>query len=350
MNILFFARRFYPDIGGVEKHVLEISKRLVATGHTVTVVSEATDQVALPKKYLGINIVKIDVGRDEKKKKIVIWQWLWQNRQLLASADIVHCHDVFYWYLPFRFLFPQKPVFTTFHGYESYPIKKSAIVVRKISEKLSWGNICIGDFIPKWYGTTPTFVSYGAVDNFFSERAVASRRGLPSTSSGKNRRESAVFFGRLDEQTGIVTYLKAFEILKKNNLRFKFLVIGDGKYKKQISKKTKVIGFQKNPERYFQEYQFAFVSRYLSILEAFAAKRLVFAVYDNPVKEDYLRMAPFAKWIVTPNNEKQLAEKVLYYLKNPQEEKKMINAAYEWVKEQSWEKFVSVYLALWKRK
>jgi hypothetical protein len=43
---------------------------------------------------------------------------MWNNRDLIKEADIIHCHDVFFWYLPFRFLFPQKKVYIPFHGYE----------------------------------------------------------------------------------------------------------------------------------------------------------------------------------------------------------------------------------------
>ncbi|HEX8932546.1 MAG TPA: glycosyltransferase, partial [Patescibacteria group bacterium] len=58
MKILFLARRFYPDIGGVEKHVLEISKRLAAIGHEVTVVAEgiSTKETALFEKKIGIKV------------------------------------------------------------------------------------------------------------------------------------------------------------------------------------------------------------------------------------------------------------------------------------------------------
>lgn len=41
MKILFFARLFYPHIGGVEKHLFEISTRLTAMGHEVTIVTES---------------------------------------------------------------------------------------------------------------------------------------------------------------------------------------------------------------------------------------------------------------------------------------------------------------------
>ena len=220
MRILFLCRRFYPDIGGVEKHVFEISKRLVEKGHKVTVLAEGIDtpQIKIFKKRTGISVCKIKVGKNEKKKKFIIWKWLFNHKNLITEADIIHCHDVFYWYLPFRFLYPTKRVYTTFHGYESYPIKKKAIVVRKISELLSWGNFCIGDFIKKWYGTKPTVVSYGAVDT-----AKFKSNKLPS-------QNSAVFIGRLDEQTGVLTYAKAFDFLKKKYPKFSLLLVGDGKY------------------------------------------------------------------------------------------------------------------------
>ena len=208
--------------------------------------------------------------------------------------------------------------------------------MRKLSERLSDGNICIGDFIQKWYGTKPTIVSYGAVT-------------IPTTFlDKKSKRESAIFFGRLDEQTGIKEYEKVFHILKKKYPKFEFLVVGDGTYR-IADKQIKTLGFQKNPERYFPQYHFAFVSRYLSILEAFAAKRLVVATYDNPVKEDYLRMAPYAKWIIIEKNPEKLANRVSEILENPKQEQKLINEAYAWVTKQTWEKMVNNYLTLWQK-
>ncbi|MBU3978279.1 glycosyltransferase [Patescibacteria group bacterium] len=182
MIILFLARLFYPHIGGVEKHVLEVSKRLVTKGHKVIVITEEfsnlhhsiidvipakagiqkenirspwiPDQVRND-KINGIEVIRMPVGHEDSFKKFRIWKNLWKIRKVIKDADIIHCHDVFFWYMPFRLLYPRKPVYTTFHGYESYPITKKAIFTRKISEKLSSGNICIGDFIKKWYGTKP---------------------------------------------------------------------------------------------------------------------------------------------------------------------------------------------------
>lgn len=318
---------------------MEISRRLIEKGHEVTIITEQFSKNEKSfERYKHVDIYRIPVGGEGKGKKFRIWQWLWRQRKLLQEADLVHCHDVFFWYLPFRFLYPGKPVYTTFHGYESYPIAEKTKFVRKISEKLSWANICIGDFITKWYGTKPSYVSYGAVTAPSSKNKVL-----------RPKKNSALFFGRLDEQTGIQMYAKAVAHIKKKIPDFNFLIIGEGKYKKSLAKKFTGRGFQRNPEKYFATYHFAFVSGYLSILEAFSAKRLVFAVYDNPLKEDYLRMAPFAKWIVIAGDEKELAGKIMYYLKHPDEEKELINKAAEWAKKQTWEKMIAHYLLLWKK-
>lgn len=366
MKILFFAASYYPHIGGVEKHLYEISKRLINQGHQITIITERESDLegeenffyhsdnksaneAKKSKEIDKSIqidtkkirkplvVYLNFGKKNWFKKFRIWLAIWKQRELIRSSDLVHCHDVFIWYLPFRFLFFRKPVYTTFHGYEEYPLRKKTLLIRKISEILSWGNICIGDFIPKWYRTKPNFVSYGGVDfDRFKNKTVKTKNG-----------RSALFFGRLDEQTGIDTYVEAYKIIKNELPDFELTVIGDGKHRNKIDKEVSVLGFKENIEDYFSSSHFVFVSRYLSILEAFAAKHLVFAVYDNPVKEDYLKMAPWAKYVVIANSGEEIASKIRHYLKHPDEEKEFVNSAYDWVKNQTWDNVVDTYKKLW---
>ena len=344
MNILFFSRLFYPHIGGVEKHVLEISRLLIKKGHKVSIVCESHDSgLALTEKKDDIKIYRISVGQNNWFRKLRIWREIWKLRNLIKTSNIVHCHDVFFWYLPFRFIYLTKNVFTTFHGYENYPLKSKEILMHKIAEILSVGNICIGHFMKKWYKTKPNFVSYGGANIVQSENRPASPRGEKAKSEN-----SAVFIGRLDEQTGILTYVKAVEIIRKKIPSFDFLVIGDGKHKNKIDKKIKILKPQDQATKYFKNYNFAFVSRYLSILEAMAAKRLVFAVYDNPLKEDYLRLAPFSKYITISNSSSELVSKIYSYLHNLNGKEKIIDDAYNWVAKQTWEKVTNDYLKLWK--
>ena len=349
MTIIFFTRRFYPDVGGVEKHVFEISKRLKNKGYKVIIITESKSNsenvhnyqyVSESAKLMGksdqIQVHTLKVTSNMRFKKYQIWLELWKMRNVIKSADIVHCHDVFFWYLPFRILYPRKKVFTTFHGYESYPISKKAILIRKLSAVLSFGNICIGDYIQKWYKTNPTYVSYGAVS-----------RTNHQEESGK---ASALFFGRLDDQTGIMTYLKAYKKIKKIIPSFSLKVVGDGTLKYKLPIGVKHIGFDPEISKYIQKYKIIFVSRYLSILEGLEAKRMVFAVYDNPIKKDYLEMAPFKDFIHISGSSDDLSTKVVQYLSRPNSMSNKITQGYKWAIKQTWENLVDTYLALWNYK
>lgn len=336
MKIVFFSRLFYPHIGGVEKHVYKISKVLISQGHSVSVITEKYEEKLKSKEvYDGITIYRIPV-KEGNNKKFYIWKWLIKHFNLILEADIIHCHDVFFWYLPFRMIFPHKKVFVTFHGYEGYPLKKKDIRMHKISDKLSFGNISIGNFIPKWYGTKADKISYGGVD-------LPKKQLLPKNAA------SAIFIGRLDQQTGIEMYNNAFKLLKKKDPDFSLTVVGDGPFRAKLDKGIQSVGFIANPKDLLQANRFAFVSRYLAILEAMAAKRLVFAVYDDPIKKDYLLLCPFVKFCVITNSAKELAKKVDYYLSHPKEEKKLVNLAYAWAKQQTWEAMCKKYLDLWKK-
>ncbi len=352
MNILFLSRLFYPHIGGVEKHVLQISKILIQKGHKITVITEShAKDLKKKENFGGIRILRISVGENDWFKKFRIWKELFKLKTLIEEADIVHCHDVFFWYFPFVFLHPKKKVYVTFHGYEDYPIPKKAILVRRLSEKLSKGNICIGDFMKKWYGVKPTFVIYGGVNKYqISNTRLAAKRVKYQKEQKLTNPNSAVFVGRLDEQTGIRTYVKAVKLIQKKIPDFKFLVIGDGELRENIKKSVRILGFRKFPSKYFDKYHFAFVSRYLSILEAMASKRLVFAIYDNPLKKDYLKMAPFSKNIVIVESPEELSDEVSHFLNNPEKERVMVDNGFEWVKSQTWGKVTDTYLNLWNKK
>jgi len=355
MKILFLTRRFYPSIGGVEKHVLEVAKCLIKKGHKITVISELSTSeefrspIPPPRRspFGSPSEVSpwltIPVGKSEKLKKFKIWWWFFKNRTLIDQSDIVHAHDVAFWYFPFRFLYPKKRFYITFHGWEGkYPIPIKNKIIRKISEKLAWGNICVGDYIKKYYGTKADFVTYGGVEIKLKIKNEKFKIAIKNS--------KILFIGRLEEDTGLPVYLKAIEQFKSlKDPRPKIVFLGDGKLRKEAEKYGKVLGFVENIRPYILQSRFIFTSGYLAILEAMLNKKLVFAVDDNFLKKDYLEMAPFAKWIIIEKNPKKLQGKIKYYFSHPEEEKKLVNKAYNWVKGQTWEKVTNIYLKLWKQ-
>ena len=342
MKILMFAPLFHPHIGGVDKHIKRISEVLARRGHEVSIITIKHDK-SLP-DFEELN--KMKVYRFPKMRLPKVWLWIYKRRDLIKNANVVHCHDFatfIYWYLPFRFLYPLKPVFVTFHGYEGIiPIPRKILFKRKITELLTKGNICIGDYILKWYGTKASFVSYGGVD-------------MPAPLSNTNP-EGAVFIGRLEKDTGIMMYIDALRILKeKQGINLKLDVCGDGKLREKIQEIIKgnelnveLHGFVENPLDYLDKSKFAFVSGYLAMLEAMINKKLVFAVYENKLKKDYLTLMPNSKnMMVIASSPEELAEKIAYYLNHQKETEEKIKNAYLFSKDQTWEKVTNTYLKLW---
>lgn len=347
MNIIFLTRRFYPQIGGVEAHVLELSKKLVSQGQNVTVIAEypqyisKTDNVERIEQVDGINIIRINAGQDEQFKKFRIWKELWRIRNILQNADIIHAHDVFFWYMPFRIIFPQIRSFVTFHGYETkFPPEKKAIFIRKISEWLSIGNICIGDYIKKWYGANPDFVLYGG---------VAVEEKIMKFAFEIGNRINILLIGRFNADIGIKTYLKSLDTLRKKKVKYDFCAVGEGTLKKQIQKFGKVITPTKDIYKIISNADIVFSSSYLSMLEALSAKKIVISVFENPLKEDYLKNSPFASYIYICKNAIEVSDVVMSIYNDPWKNETMVENGYKWAADQTWGKITDTYLSLWKK-
>ena len=175
-------------------------------------------------------------------------------------------------------------------------------------------------------------------------------------SKRKNSKLKILFLGRLEEETGIMEYLKALIMLKNEVPKFELTVLGDGglsRKAKEFVKKNKINtsfkGFQKNIKKYLAECDFVFTSRYLGILEALSFKKFVFAVYNNEIKKDYLDMAPFAKYISISKNSEKLSDQIEHFLKNAYKSNKMIDRGFDWVRNKTWEKMTSLYIDLWNK-
>lgn len=129
--------------------------------------------------------------------------------------------------------------------------------------------------------------------------------------------KTAIFLGRTTADTGYEEYLKLAE---KHNI------------------KLDVFTDRPNAAELIPNYAYAFVSRYLAILEALAVGVPVFAHYNNQIKYDYLAMAPFAKFITIFTDYNQVELK-----------KKDISEGQKWAKSQTWEKLAGEYEQLWQK-
>ncbi len=332
MKIVFFTRCFHPHLGGVEKHLLNLSRTLVKQ-HDVTVVTEKHSD-DLPENEVidnGIKVLRMSTnGIQGKNKKFVIWRWISRHSDLLNRADILHAHDVYYWIIPYKLTHPGKSTYVTFHGWEGvYPVPSKNILIRKICELLATKNICVGDYIPRWYGTSPDMTIYGAVSE------------SQKTSTKSN---SLLFLGRLDKDTGFDQYLELQKV--KAFHEYKFVVAGDGPLRSRSTYTVDYKGFIHNTQGLVAKSSLVFATGYMSILEAFIAKKLVLSTYSNPLKGDYLLSHPMAKNIVIGRSSGEVSG--VYQRLTKHTINSMIEENYSWAKTQTWEKLANDYKTIWK--
>lgn len=312
-KVLFLTPRGSDKyLGGVEKHVKILSEKLREKG-------------------IGVGELSID-----RMTKLRAWKYLWDYRKEILSSDIIHVHDVFWWYSPFRFLFFWKPIFITFHGWEGvYPPSRSAILQKKLADVLCRGTIGVGKYLEKWYGIKATFITYGV---FISNRQPSSRIRHECTNG--NLRKMVVFLGRLEEVNGV-------EVVLKTGIKMTF--IGDGSYRKKCEEYGKVTGMVENVNQYLEKADLVIASSYLSIMEAMAMGKPVIAIANNPLKWDYLNCYPMAERIKIVETADQLANLLRSDLAILPGKFKGQTSPALWVMKQTPEKLAELYLKLWKK-
>jgi L-malate glycosyltransferase len=348
LDILFFTPSYYPRIGGVEKSVSMVSRELIRKGHRVTIITEKAGNLDPSfEEFSNQRIYRISKSNIPKTGMIRKWIWLLFHIRLIARHNIIHFHDfhvLIYWYLPFRFLFFFKKHYITFHGYEGYPLKNKFIKLRKLCENLTRGNICIGSWIEKWYGTKADFISYGAADPLTEQYSNTNSRNI-------------LFIGRLEEDTGILIYIEALRIFKKDaKTNFLFQICGDGTLKENIISKLteynipfEFFGFKKDISPFIQTARVILASTYLTIMEAISFRKPLIACYGNDLKKDYLESFPDQK-------------KMFSCAANPDEINDLLKSAFnddnqylpskenasEFGKNHTWYKIAEIYTSLYK--
>lgn len=354
-KILHLAKFYEPHGGGVENHLREVNRVLTKTGHKIKVITFQHDSnLALQEKiklngHSHVEVVRIPVNSFKSKFlgfsnidflektlfKIKLWTWILKNYKLFLEADIIQIHDVFWWIWPLYPLIYYK-TFITFHGYEGNQAPgKRQIWWHRLASYASKANLCIGGFHRKWYGVSPSLVSFGAVGKL-----------KPSLKKfSKNKR--IIFVGRLAHDNGILEYLWGFKLLVEKDKNWVLDIYGDGpllpeckKFIKKHNLPVKMHGFVKNAGDQIMGYDIAFVSRYLAIIEALASGVRVVAHHNNAIKFDYLKLSPFARWIEIVRTPAQIHKAI-------SKEKELVRVARRWACLQTWEKMVAKYKKVW---
>jgi glycosyltransferase involved in cell wall biosynthesis len=321
-NILIFTPSFFPKIGGVERHLSETIPYLKKSGYSIKVITE--DNVE--NKKSKFRVFRFSYPKIRFFGLLTIWWKIFKNYlSLIKEADIIHIHDIFVWYLPFRLFFPKKPVVTTFHGWEGvFPLPQRNKLWRKLGVLLSNKTIAVGKYLEKYYQFKADVVIYGGVH-------------VPKTKFVKD--DLLLYVGRLNYDTGLPLLLQS---LKDNPWNGKVIFCGDGVLKEQASMFGKVVGFR-NPIPFLKKAKIVFAGGYLSVLEAFAYRCLVIAAYGNPLKRDYFSLSPLGKFVQVVKTNSSLTRKIKFLRSNKNFSEEKINKAFSLAKDHGWEKIAEIY-------
>lgn len=305
MKILYISRFYYPHIGGVEKHVGEISKNLQKKGNEITVLTEKIEKSQTNKEVVsGINIERFYYPHVKILGLFFIWWQMFKHRILIEKVDIVHIHDVFIWYLPLRFLYPSKSVFVTLHGLESdNPPSKISIWQKRVAVRLSKAVVGVGKYLEKYLNVKFNLITYGGI--------------IPNLMVHRKNKNHIVYLGRLESNTGLEKFLKWI----KRNPGYTIDFYGDGLLRKKCEGVGRVCGFVTNPTPFLQKAEYCVPGGYLGAMEALNAGCELKIFCHNKLRKEIWKMSPFVK-------------------KN----------ARAWARTQTWDKLADQYLDLYKSK
>lgn len=317
IRALLLTESYLPSLGGVEKHIQGVLPHLEKAGLEIEIISIRT------------------LLRGQKAVKFLtllqIWWLLWQKITLIRAAQVILIHDVFIYYLPFALLFPRKKIITTFHGWEKqFPIPRKNIFYKKLAQKFSAYTISIGSYINKYYqlSSQNNFISYGAVKSSTSPNKPATKI-----------KDSYLFLGRLEKDTGLPIFLQFLNILRAKQANFSVVFCGDGPMRQRCQEYGEVLGFT-NPEPHLAQSEHCFAGGYLSILEAMINHSFVLCAYDNPLKKDYLADSPFASRIAFGQSGAKLQQSLQILRDRPQ----LIEENYQLAASHNFSKLAELYL------
>lgn len=331
-NIVMITPLFSPHLGGVEKHVLELSKELIKNGYGVEIITHRhqTDLVC-KEDLVGIKIHRFFYPKFRFFGLITIWwQMISKYLNLFKKAQVIHVHDVMIWFLPLRILFPKKRVVLTMHGWEGvFPIPKKNILLKKISAIFANKVVCVGEYISKHYQVRCDEVIYGGVsDSFFS--------------SSWQKQNTLVYLGRLESDAGLPILLELIKKDKKSGVIF----AGDGFLRSQCEAVGKVTGWlpEKKIASLLSNTRWCVASGYLSALEALASGCEVIVIADNQLRQDYWQLGEIRKLLHVVKNSQEMSE-VIEKIGNSKIVPK--NTVKNFNKKYSWEKLAQQYLQIY---
>ncbi len=291
MHIVFFVNHFLPSVGGVQWSVLRTAEALAVRGHDVTLITETPADNRSSDEDLPFRIIRFHVPLRRPITRLWYWRWMWSQRSLLRSADVLHFHDYttfFHWFLPLRPLIRGPRYAVTFHGFEHWPVRLRHRVFRSITAAGCDVRFAVGEYIRSIYGHSIDAVYLGAPVRRHERLAPAEERVF-------------AYAGRLSDDTGILPLLRCLaSSAERNRVSVRVRIAGDGPLRDQVAGladrhlAVELLGVSEHPERVIAAARWIIATGFLGIFDACASGAPVIVPAYTPVKKNYVASIPDA--------------------------------------------------------
>ena len=169
-----------------------------------------------------------------------------------------------------------------------------------MANKLADKTIGVGKYLERFLNIKFDLITYGGI--------------TPSKKVYVKKKDTIVYLGRLDRDTGINNFLYWLN----KNPKYKVEFCGDGPMRKLCEKFGKVHGFIKNTSVYLNKSEYCVPGGYLSALEALNVDCKLKLFWNTRLRGEIWKSSPFVRK----------------------------NAA-SWAKKQTWEKLADEYIRLY---
>jgi len=241
MKIAIIGQKGIPSIsGGVEKHVEDLSVRLVKAGHEVLVYTRPNYTNSNLKEYKGVKLISLPSVATKNLDAITH-----TFRACLDVAkrdvDVIHFHAIgpssLIWLV--KLLKPGVPVVSTFHCKDYFHqkwgifaklyLKFGEFVACRLSDKTITVSKNLKDYTIKKYGRVPAYIPNGVEVGKNSVAEEIKQFGL-------KKDNYILALGRIIKHKGLQYLIKAYKNIKTDK---KLVIVGGGAHTDKFVKELK---------------------------------------------------------------------------------------------------------------
>lgn len=251
MKILQASSYFYPHIGGVETHVLELSQSLLDMGHDVSVVCAQAPKSTPFQALDGLPIFRLPA----LDLPYIPYMWRLRRRFSTFNADVVHSHypPPFMSYGAAKGL-PQLPHVLTYHCDLELPDKIASVKIPNVAkESIKHVNTrlylsSIVNNAQRIIATTESYARSSQVLCNYPYTVIPNGIRLEAFDSvaravcGEREPRKVLFVGRLSAVKGIDYLIKAAQLVLAQHEDATFVIVGRGEEEEQLKALAKDLG------------------------------------------------------------------------------------------------------------